>query len=427
MKSLNKKEFIAGIIVFLVVLIGGGFFLGEGSLIYRMLVGMGLGYALSRAMFGFAGSANRAYNGGSTKLLRTLMFMFFMSSVITAALLFAGGAENFGLWVNQINLGLVVGGLMFGIGMAFCMCCASGVLTDFVVSPIRALITVFFFGVGVFIGFPLQATQGWVTDTLVHSASSEKGVFFPDWFKFDGMNGYLGAIILTGILCLVVAGLAKVYENKRRKNGTYTGIDSEIEQEKEEIEVLQDKKAESPLSETSLYRVFAKPWTLKMGAIVITLLFGTLMIVTKGGWGASTPYGYWFGKLLLLFGVSADSITSFTQQGAESFTGAFFSNAMNVQNISIIIGALIATLMMGIFVKQLKANWKVTPKEVILFIIGGLLMGVGTRLSNGCNVGALYSPIAQFSLSGWIYLIFLFGGGMLGNAIKKRFLSKKGK
>ena len=124
MKSLNKKEFIAGIIVFLVVLIGGGFFLGEGSLIYRMLVGMGLGYALSRAMFGFAGSANRAYNGGSTKLLRTLMFMFFMSSVITAALLFAGGAENFGLWVNQINLGLVVGGLMFGIGMAFCMCCA---------------------------------------------------------------------------------------------------------------------------------------------------------------------------------------------------------------------------------------------------------------------------------------------------------------
>ena len=47
-------------------------------------------------------------------------------------------------------------------------------------------------------------------------------------------------------------------------------------------------------------------------------------------------------------------------------------------------------------------------------------MGFGTRLANGCNVGALYTPIANFSLSGWIFLIFLVLGGVIGNTVAKR-------
>lgn len=423
MNKINKTEFIAGIVVLVAVLLAGAAFLKDSSLFYRMLVGLGLGYALTRALFGFAGSANRAYNAGSTKLLRTLTFMFFMSAVITAALCFTGGAENYGLWINQINLGLILGGVMFGTGMAFCMCCASGVLTDIVAGPSRAVITLFFFGIGVYIGFPLQATQGWVTDSLVHSSSYETGVFLPDLFSFDGMNGYLGAIILTGLLCLIAAGLGKAYENHRRRSGTYSGVDTEIQQEKEEVKVLQDETAAPVLSETTLYRVFAKPWTLKIGAVAITILFATLMIVTKGGWGASTPYGHWFGRLLMFFGVPIETITGFTRQGAESFTVPFFENAMNVQNTCIIVGALIASLMMGMFAKQVKEGLKITPREILIYAIGGILMGVGTRLSNGCNVGALYSPIANLSLSGWIYFVFLFGGGMLGNALKKRYFA----
>ena len=50
MRSINKREFTAGTIVLLVVLIGGGALLGESALIYRMLVGLGLGYTLTRAL-----------------------------------------------------------------------------------------------------------------------------------------------------------------------------------------------------------------------------------------------------------------------------------------------------------------------------------------------------------------------------------------
>lgn len=44
-------------------------------------------------------------------------------------------------------------------------------------------------------------------------------------------------------------------------------------------------------------------------------------------------------------------------------------------------------------------------------------MGFGTRLANGCNVGALYT----FSLSGWIFLIVLVIGGIVGNKVAKKF------
>ncbi|MFR8318648.1 MAG: hypothetical protein ACLU94_10955 [Catenibacillus sp.] len=47
-------------------------------------------------------------------------------------------------------------------------------------------------------------------------------------------------------------------------------------------------------------------------------------------------------------------------------------------------------------------------------------MGVGTRLSNGCNVGALYSPMHSSPCPADLFN-FLFGGGMLGNAIKNVF------
>ncbi len=429
LKTINKKELIIGAVVLIALIIIGGSFLSTSNLFYRMLVGLGLGYALNRSMFGFAGTANRAYSSGSTKLIRIMALMFFLTATCVAVILFANSLQPeesqiaYSISANAINLGLLVGGVMFGVGMSFCTCCASGALTVIASRPLRGIITIFFFGVGVFIGFPLQATQTWITDTVISSSSSQNGVFFPDLFKFDGMNGYLGAVILTGVLCLITAGIAKAYENSRRRKGTYTPVASEERQEKAEIELLQDNDVTPVFSETTAYRLFAKPWTLKMGAVIITILFTTLVLVTLSGWGVSTPYGNWFGRLLVSLGVPLESVTGFSLQSEAAFTGAFFETAMNVQNFCIIAGAIIANLMMGVFSKEFKKGIKITPKEFFIYMIGGLLMGVGTRFANGCNAGALYTPIASFSLSGWIYFIFLFGGGMFGMWLRKRYFA----
>jgi hypothetical protein len=281
-----------------------------------------------------------------------------------------------------------------------------------------------FFGLGVFLGFPVQNTASWVKESWFTSPVGQKlagGVFLPDLLKWDGLNGYLGALVLTAIFCGIAVYIAYRYERRRKENNTYTGLNTEIAQDLDE---KFDSKQFKLFSEATYNRYFVKPWTLKQGAIAISILFTMLMAATKAGWGASTPYGFWFGKLLMGFGVSVDSIAAFVKMKPDSFIQPFFQNAVSVQNVGIIIGTVIYLLTAGVFKKIFMSEMHITPREVLLFALGGLAMGFGTRLSNGCNVGALYTPIANFSLSGWIFLIFLVAGAIVGNIFAKKAFAR---
>lgn len=416
-KAINsdmKKENIIGFGLILFALTIGGKMLPSSILFFRLLMGIGLGYALTRSAMGFAGSVNRAYNTGSTKLMKTLMLMFLATAIINVGFVFAD-PTSYNLWVNPINFGLILGGLFFGFGMTFSSCCASGVLTDLVTGLPRALVTLVFFGMGVFLGFPVQSSAPWVRKSLFTSQTGAKfsgGVYLPDLFKGDGLNGYIGAVLLTALFAGIVVYISSKYEKGRKEKNCYTGVCSEIEQE------------EAQNKEYSFYgKLFVKPWSMEMGAAVITGICAMLMGVTKAGWGASTPYGFWFGKLLMRFGVSAESLSEFTTKPTKVFTMPFFNHQINVQNFGIILGTIIALALAGNLVKMFKSELKISAKDACLFAMGGLFMGLGTRFANGCNVGALYTPIANFSLSGWIFLAFLILGGIGGNILGKKIKS----
>jgi len=415
--SLKMIENLTGFIV-LLLSIYFAIRLGHPGLTLKLIVGMGFGYALTRGFMGFAGSVNRAYNTGSTKLIQVLMWLFLGTAVASTAFLYNPGSAIPA--INPINPGLILGGLTFGFGMTFAMCCASGVLTDLVTGLPRAVIVLLFFGMGVFLGYPVQSTAPWITDSLFTTPTGAAmlemtggkfggGVYLPDLFKWDGLNGYLGAIISTALLAGIVVYLSKRYEGKQKEAGTYTGVPSEKEQTRKYSK-----------GESSVYEIFfVRPWTMRTGAIVIGGLFTLLMKTTKMGWGASTPYGVWFGKLLMVFGVSAERLAAYTLKPVEVFTKPFLSDFANVQNLGIVIGTLVCLLLAGTFTSTFKSELKITPKDVLLFAVGGLLMGFGTRLSNGCNVGALYTPIANFSLSGWIFFVALIAGGVFGNKMAR--------
>ncbi len=413
---MNKKEAIIGVIALVSVLVAGNLFLASNMLFFRLLVGIGLGYALTRSAMGFAGSVNRAYRAGSTRLLRVLMLMFVVTCIASIAFLFAG-PQGYSLWINPINFGLILGGLFFGFGMTFSVCCASGVLTDLVAGLPRAFITLIFFGMGVFLGFPLQATQSWITDSWFTS-SNFNGVYLPDFFPNDGLNGLLGATMVTIIMALIVVALAYKYENYRKKNNTYAGVGSELEQYAIADQETTDKNYTIKLfSEEGYKKLFVTPWKMETGAGVITGIFVLLMGVTRAGWGASTPYGLWFGRLLIAFGVSPEVVSDYSMKSLKSFCMPFFEHSISVQNVGIVLGTLICLLLAGSFTTVFKSELKITPKDAALFAMGGIFMGLGTRFANGCNVGALYTPIANFSLSGWIFLIFLTLGGIIGNKV----------
>ncbi len=415
--TMKNGERILGFILLGLLLVAGKSMLVSDMIFFRLVVGIGLGYALSRAYTGFAGSVNRALNAGSTKLMRAMMFMFFISAVITAGLLFNNDVTSYGLWINPINLGLILGGISFGYGMGFSTCCASGVMTDLVTGLPRAFVTLIFFMLGVFLGFPIQNRSSIVQDSWFTSETGlnfKNGVFLPDLFKLDGMGGYLGALGLIAVFCGIVVFLSFRYEKKRKQNGTYKGLDIERLQDTSEPFDPTNFKV---LSEDTYYRVFAKPWTLLQGGLVLTLLYTVLMGVTRSGWGASTPYGLWWGKLMMIFGTPVDSIANFTKMKPSAFLLPFFEHPVSVQNFGIIMGTLVFMLTAGQFKKMFTSELRVTPKEVVLFAMGGFFMGFGTRLANGCNVGALYTPIANLSLSGWFFLAAMVVGGIIGKKV----------
>lgn len=409
MKNLNKRQLIeaaVGFALIILVLVLGFTEVLVGGVFVKTLIGLGLGYALTRGDYGFAGLSNRACRTGSTKLLRSLLLMFVVSAFIVAAFLLGGSALS--LWVNPISWGLLFGGIIFGVGMAFSSCCATGVLQDVPLGFSRAMITLLFFGIGVFLGFPLMTT-GFVQNSIFTSASYN-GVWFVDWFSNGGTDmgaGIIGALIVTVALAVGVGFLAKWYQSKIAKN--FPALPQEVV-ETEEISVWD--------------RYFVKKWSLTQTALVIAILFGMLYAVSQAGWGASTVYGNWFGTILAKLGVSVNTLVDFTGRSAGSFTTKLFDSSSYMQNIGIIFGAAIGLLLSGKFVEAFKAGLKIKPMEILLFAVGGLLLGFGTRLSLGCNVGALYTPIANFSLAGWFYLFFLFGGGYLGNKLRKMFYSK---
>ncbi len=420
MKS-NVLQAVLGWILLILVVALGGTFLATNALFFRLLIGLGFGYALTRSYMGFAGSVNRAYNTGSGRLFRILALMFFVTAVMVAGFLIFTNAKSYVLWIRPINLGLVLGGLLFGFGMAFSSCCASGVLTDLIGEFPKAVITIIFFAIGVFIGFPVQYSADWVKNSWFSSVTFPNGVFIPDWFAGDPLGGYLGAIILTGIFCLIVVGLSYAYERRRKNKGTLTAVPSERMQDS--IEPL-DAASFRLFSKETYRSLFVSPWKMTTGALVISMIFILLFGVTRAGWGASAPFGFWFGQFLTLFGVSVDQIASFTLEQAGQFATPFFQNPGSVQNFGIVLGALIYMLMSSQLLQALKEGFKLKGWQLPLFALGGITMGFGTRLANGCNVGALYSPIVNFSLSGWFFLIFMTLGGIAGNVVQKRIYAK---
>ena len=126
----------------------------------------------------------------------------------------------------------------------------------------------------------------------------------------------------------------------------------------------------------------------------------------------------------MLFGVSAEQLAQWTHRSVDFFAQSLLTHGTSIQNFSIILGALLYLLIAGKFKEKFSLGLSIRLNDFFLYAFGGLIMGYGTRLSNGCNVGALYTPIAEFSLSGWLYLIVVVTGGLLGNWILKTYINK---
>jgi uncharacterized membrane protein YedE/YeeE len=82
----------------------------------------------------------------------------------------------------------------------------------------------------------------------------------------------------------------------------------------------------------------------------------------------------------------------------------------------LVAASLAAALVSGEFAPRL-------PKaaEIGRGLLGGVLMGWGAMIALGCTVGVLLSGIHAGALSGWVFLVFSFGGVALGLWMRRRY------
>ena len=370
-----------------------------------LISGLFIGYILTRSRFGFAGGVKRPYMTGDTSLNEALFFMFTITAVVVAAIHWHaadGGAVLASLAkegdkvipgsqsVRPLDLGVMIGGFLFGGGMIIAGGCASGTLTDLGEGAVRSLIALVFYIIGSPIGHWMRVVYGKSENKIVNVS-----MYFPNSF------GYVGSVALTAALFLVLFYIVKGYSYKRKQAGTY------IKPGYEDIEKELDYDNAPFFSYATYHRFFIKRWSFMTGGILLALMFIFVLVSTGKTWGVTSAFTTWGVALFSRFGVDFAAIGGFDKEIKEAAN--LLAHNGTIRNIGIILGASISFLLAGRF--TIDRDFK--AKDAAWYALGGLLMGIGARFARGCNVGALYSAITAFSLHGWGFLVFMTLGAIV--------------
>ncbi|WP_217587564.1 YeeE/YedE family protein [Lentibacillus saliphilus] len=386
-----------------------GMFLSHSSqkLTLYLLTGVALGYILTRATFGFAGGVKKIYVTGYGGLSRALLIMFAITMVgmigihwyaaangaVPAFMAEAGDAIIPGSKsVKLLSIATVIGGFIFGIGMMMAGACASGTLTDMGEGATRAMIVLPFFVLGT---APGELVKYQILESPLGAFSTT--MYLPDVF------GYVGALLISLLVLLLLYILVNKYEAFRKKEGFY-----EEELFSDEEKAIEPKKEYKFLSYETYHKFFVERWSFLTGGILLAAMFIFIVNTTGSSWGVTSAFSRWSVAFLQNFGFDFSS-PAYTKI-VEDVNNGLLNHNGTVRNIGIVFGSTIALLLAGRF----KFNFKYSTKDVLIYAVGGLMMGFGARVASGCNIGALFSAICNFSLAGWVFMVALVLGGIVG-------------
>lgn len=409
-QTFDKKQPLIGLALIVVIVIFGIYIKSFNAVLpIQLLAGASMGYVLSRARFGFAGGVKRIYVRGEGSLTKALllmlvvtMFLFFgiqwfaaQQGAVPAFMASEGqsiipGTQN----VKFTNIGIILGGFLFGMGMILAGGCASGTLTDMGEGEGRALVALIFFVLG-------SAPGEWARYTIDQTAVGKVGfqMYLPEVF------GFFGALLISLVAVGLIYWFTIYYENKRKAEGTY--MDPEGDWEEFEKPLVESEN--SPFFSFQTYhKLFIERFTFKTGALLIAVIATFIVITTGKAWGVTSAFSAAAVALLRPLGIGFTS-PAFTDIVGKVDAG-LLTDGGTIRNIGLILGGTVAFLLAG----RMSFKIKLSKKDLLIFAFGGLLMGFGARFAKGCNAGALYSAMSTFSVSGWVFLITMTLGGLAG-------------
>lgn len=169
----------------------------------------------------------------------------------------------------------------------------------------------------------------------------------------------------------------------------------------------------------NLENFYKKPWPYWIGGIILGVLNILLLFFSGYSMRMSTGFLYWGTYIVDKLGINVREWYYFTNHD-----DIFHNNVSLINNfytiiiIAITLGAFFSILLASEFkVKRIK-----NKKQLFFGLLGGILMGYGTRIAFGCNLGAFFSGIPSQSLHGWVFGIFMLIGAYIGSKILIKFI-----
>jgi uncharacterized membrane protein YedE/YeeE len=371
----------------LALLLVGALFLNASvgsKQVLLLIVGAALGLTLYHAAFGFTSAWRVFINERRGAGLRAQMVMLAIAVVLFFPALGAGtlfGQPVTGL-VAPAGVSVIFGAFIFGIGMQMGGGCASGTLFTVGGGNARMLVTLLFFIIGSVVA--THHADWWFALPSLPATSMVKSL------------GVIPALVLNLVLFAVIAWVTVRLE--KRRHGA-----------------LETPEASAPVG---LGRFLRGPWPLVWGAVALALLNYATLALAGRPWGITSAFALWGAKALTGMGVDVAS-WAFWQMpaNAKALAAPVWQDITTVMDIGIMLGALLAAGLAGRFAP----NLNIPTRSLVAAVIGGLLLGYGSRLAYGCNIGAYFSGIASGSLHGWLWLICAYAGNVVGTRLRPLF------
>jgi uncharacterized membrane protein YedE/YeeE len=345
------------------------------------VVGLAAGVILYHAAFGFTAAWREVVATGRSAGLRAQMVMLGVTVLIFTPLIALGeiGGVSLRGSVAPLNIAVVIGAFMFGIGMQLGGGCASGTLFTAGGGNARMLITLAFFIVGSVLGswhWPLwQDVPGFGAVALSQSF------------------GVVGGIAVSFVLFAAVYLCAASWE--KRKLGSL-----------------------EPTTSASSPTLLKGPWPLLAGALALAAVNVATLLLAGRPWGVTSAFALWGAKLAGFVGIDVSTWAYWARPGQlASLNSSILNDTTSVMNIGIMLGALLAAGLAGRFAP----SFRIPGKSILAAVVGGIMLGYGARIAFGCNIGAYFGGIASTSLHGWLWFVAAFIGSSLGTRLRPWF------
>jgi uncharacterized protein len=379
--SKNRNTIIVASIISVILLIFLTINYGwrQGAL---FLVGLAAGISLYHAAFGFTAAWREVVSTGRSGGLRAQMVMLGITVLVFTPLIALGEFGGIGLRgsVAPLNIAVLCGAFMFGIGMQLGGGCASGTLFTVGGGNARMFVTLAAFIIGSVMG-----SWHW---SLWQDVPGIAPVALSQNF------GIIPAILISFALFALVWFASAA--NEKRRLGS----------------VLSYWKTESGQS------WLRGPWPVIVGALALAGVNVATLLLAGRPWGVTSGFALWGAKIAELLSIDVTAWAYWQRPASlNSLNQSIFADVTSVMNIGIMLGALYAASLAGKFAPSFKLPWR----SLLAAIIGGLLLGYGARIAYGCNIGAYFGGISSTSLHGWLWFIAAFVGSTLGTRLRPYF------